>query len=300
MYSIFDEEYARVQPGVEPSEEFLKLRFGFSGNYSNRIILNLVKEGFITITITVFSINRALILQYLELVDKKVRMPVLVDNITEIPGSVIKNNGPNSTKKVPHPVLTKNDTSIPRSVIKGKGPGLTKNSKPTPCVLVIQSEISPSEGVEEEVAVAGPSTNVATSISSSSREGSPEGCLVDLNKTLEDKNGFSFHTKFTWPTRFTNRESRKQGEKIDPDSVASFGKRSSKPLFGQITDIRAPKQNNGDNINWNLHFIIGKDGEMIQAWVFGPEDQVKSFTEKISQDDYFVFWGDYSVKEKCF
>ena len=53
-------------------------------------------------------------------------------------------------------------------------------------------------------------------------------------------------------------------------------------------------------MNWNLHFIIGKDGEMVQAWVFGPEDQVKSFTEKISQDDYFVFWGDYSVKEKCF
>ena len=51
-------------------------------------------------------------------------------------------------------------------------------------------------------------------------------------------------------------------------------------------------------MNWNLHFIIGKDGEMVQAWVFGPEDQVKSFTEKISQDDYFVFWGDYSVKEK--
>ena len=32
--------------------------------------------------------------------------------------------------------------------------------------------------------------------------------------------------------------------------------------------------------------------------MFGPKDQIKSFGEKISLDDYYLFWGDYSVKEK--
>ena len=34
----------------------------------------------------------------------------------------------------------------------------------------------------------------------------------------------------------------------------------------------------------------------MQAWVFGPKDEVLSFAEKIRVDEYFVFWG-YNVKE---
>ena len=152
------------------------------------------------------------------------------------------------------------------SVVKGKGPGLGKNLNLYHPNLrlqrharqIILSELSSSEEIEEDIAKG-----------STSSESAAEGCLVDLNKTLEDKNGCTYHTKFTWPGRFTNHESRKQGDKVNPESVNSFGKRSSKSLIGQITDIRAPKQNNGDNKNWNFHFIIGKDGELVQAWVFG-------------------------------
>ena len=35
---------------------------------------------------------------------------------------------------------------------------------------------------------------------------------------------------------------------------------------------------------------------MVQAWVFGPKDEVLSFVERIRVDEYFVFWG-YNVKE---
>ena len=135
---------------------------------------------------------------------------------------------------------------------------------------------------------------------SSSSESSTEGCLIDLEKILEDKNRHSYHTQYTWPTRFNQRESRKQGENINPESVASFGKKSNKPIFEQRTERRDPKQNNGENGSWNFHFVLGKERELVQVWVFGPESQVKVFTSKIILDKYFVFWGQYSVPEnKC-
>ena len=47
LNSILNQGYVEVQPGNEPSEEFLNFEFGSSSAYSNRIILRLVKEGFI-------------------------------------------------------------------------------------------------------------------------------------------------------------------------------------------------------------------------------------------------------------
>ena len=121
-----------------------------------------------------------------------------------------------------------------------------------------------------------------TSLSSDS---AGEGCFIDKDKVLEGKNGCSNQTKFTWPHMFTNLESRKQSEKVDPNSVATLGKKSTKPLFGQVlTDRHHPKQNNVENCYWNFHFVLSKDGEQVQCWVFRLEKQVKAFSDGIMQD----------------
>lgn len=47
LKSILTQEFLTCQPGNEPSTEFMKIRFGFSGSYAARITLNLVKGGLI-------------------------------------------------------------------------------------------------------------------------------------------------------------------------------------------------------------------------------------------------------------
>ena len=44
-------------------------------------------------------------------------------------------------------------------------------------------------------------------------------------------------------------------DKDIPVSVATLGKRTKKPVYGQITDITEPRQNTNDPNKWNLHFI---------------------------------------------
>ena len=48
LNSILREEYKLTQPGNEPSEEFLKLKFGISSSYANKILVHLFKSGFIS------------------------------------------------------------------------------------------------------------------------------------------------------------------------------------------------------------------------------------------------------------
>ena len=48
LNSILREEYKLTQPGNEPIEEFLKLKFGISSSYANKILEHLFKSGFIT------------------------------------------------------------------------------------------------------------------------------------------------------------------------------------------------------------------------------------------------------------
>ena len=47
LKSILTQEFLTCQPGNEPSTEYMKIRFSFSGSYAARITLNLVKDGLI-------------------------------------------------------------------------------------------------------------------------------------------------------------------------------------------------------------------------------------------------------------
>ena len=135
--------------------------------------------------------------------------------------------------------------TVKRSAIKGKGPGLVKSSvnildtvSQSDVEIEFSGLVPPTNmpvSSSDESQVAGPSSirNKVTSISSDS---AGEGCFIDQDKVLEDKNGCSYRNKFTWPSKFTNQESRKQNEKIDPDSEATLGKKSTKPFFSQVTD----------------------------------------------------------------
>ena len=56
------------------------------------------------------------------------------------------------------------------------------------------------------------------------------------------------------------------------------------------------KLKESSNGTWNFHFIVGKSGVLVQAWVFGLKEDVAMFPSKIGVDEYFVFWG-FQVKE---
>ena len=47
LTSIVKEEYKSSQPGLEPGEIFLQLRFGMSTSYSSKVLFFLVKQGFV-------------------------------------------------------------------------------------------------------------------------------------------------------------------------------------------------------------------------------------------------------------
>ena len=113
-----------------------------------------------------------------------------------------------------------------------------------------------------------------------------------IRKSIPQPKQFQNH--YVWPERFVARECRSETDALEPASISEIGKNSRKPVFGQIVESREPKENS--NGTWNFHFIIGKNGVLVQAWVFGPKEDVISFSEKIRVDEYFVFWG-YTVKE---
>ena len=114
-----------------------------------------------------------------------------------------------------------------------------------------------------------------------------------INKDRESK---KYQIKFTWPARFMNSESKNK-EKYIPTSVAELGNKTTKPIYGQIVDKNEPRQNNNGK-KWNLHFILGMDGELVQCWVFGSETEVKEMNKKLEQEEYYLFWGEYNIKGK--
>ena len=66
LKSILNQEFLTCQPGSYPSIEFLKIRFGYPTDYATRITLNLLSEGFITIS-DGFSFNAGMIIKELGL-----------------------------------------------------------------------------------------------------------------------------------------------------------------------------------------------------------------------------------------
>lgn len=40
------------------------------------------------------------------------------------------------------------------------------------------------------------------------------------------------------------------------------------------------------------------EGTLVQVWVFGTNEEEESIEKRIITEEYYVFWGDYNVREK--
>ena len=79
-----------------------------------------------------------------------------------------------------------------------------------------------------------------------------------------------FQNHFVWPDRVVSRERRKDDEEIEPASIADFGKKIKRPIFGQTIETCAPKENSNNPNTWN--FIVGKGGVLVSLGI-PPEGQ---------------------------
>ena len=69
------------------------------------------------------------------------------------------------------------------------------------------------------------------------------------------------------------------------------GRNQKDPFLGKLSRLVPPRKIQNNPNTWNFHFIVGKGGVLVQAWVFGPREKVLSFVEKMRVNEYFVFWG---------
>ena len=61
---ILREEFKHILPGVEPDEEFLKLKFGIKSSYANKMLVYLFKADFLSVE-SGFKINVEKIREYI-------------------------------------------------------------------------------------------------------------------------------------------------------------------------------------------------------------------------------------------
>ena len=40
------------------------------------------------------------------------------------------------------------------------------------------------------------------------------------------------------------------------------------------------------------------EGSLVQIWVFGSNEEVRSIEKRIMTEEYYASWGDYNVREK--
>ena len=402
LKSILNQEFLTCQPGDNPSIEFLKIRFGYSTQYANRITLNLINEGFIKF-FDGFSFNAGLIIEELGLHnDDNESVEALRREVEEQTFEIghCYNELPESSKTESEKRETLKGEKN-KSLDKGKGPGKGKSSKPTPPSKTElgkrsrnpspttqgngkrtrdSSPITPSprysrnsdstgfkksrensldftscssregsiyrngssrtsnsgrsdrtsrsrDSEAEKIAEPGPSrsrkrsAHRRESTKDPNSERSSEMSLksgrsdlddleernssmevnfsqTTLSKIIRDREGKRFKNKFTWPSRFFNSESLKSNVDNTPMSVAELGKRSAKPVYGQIVDKGEVKTKSTDASTSHFHFILGMEGSLVQVWVFGSDEEVKAIEKKIHTEEYFLFWGDYKVRDK--
>ena len=90
-------------------------------------------------------------------------------------------------------------------------------------------------------------------------------------KVIKDRENKKYSVKLTWPSRFVNSEFRNKE-------------------IGQVIDKTEPRQNFNDaNKKLNFHLILGMEGELVQFWVFGPEQEIKEMSSKTPQEVLILF-----------
>ena len=331
LKSILNQEFLCCQPGIEPSPEFLKIRFGFSSSYSAKITVKLIKEGLINVY-GGFSFDGGRIIDSLGLhqdLDEPEIEEIQREKETvgfDIGGDFNQESKPKKDenkkqRKRPREGSPTGDESNKKSrensttgekekVINSQE---TENNTSKDAVSDISSrEASEERNGQEKEYQNRKTENYFSSSSSSSCYSPPEPKAKDKpiesninnsdpdsmlgDKITRDRNGRKYKIMLSWPVRFTNSESRNISKDI-PESVALLGKRTKRPVYGQVVDINEPRQNN-DPKKWNLHFILGMEGELVQCWVFGTEEEIREIAKKLQPEEYYLFWGDFKIKEK--
>ena len=312
LISILHEEFKLIQPGSAPDENFLRLRFQISESYATRLLLSLMREGAIVLYGGFkFDVNR---IHKLLGSSSSISFPpnIALTSALTPPRSILKPipvaSFPCPTLNVPGPsgcskklrfANSPSPASPPSSPIQNpfdddSSTSCSENSSSSVrSVNSPSSHKSPSPGVssipqKRKLNSEPPLENPANSCSDEDLQTPKYVPFIPTQK--------QFQNHFVWPDRFMSRESRKEDEVLEPASIADFGKKSKRQVFGQIIETRELKENSNNPSTWNFHFIVGKGGVLVQAWVFGPKAEVKIFSEKIRVDEYFVFWG-YQVKE---
>jgi len=78
------------------------------------------------------------------------------------------------------------------------------------------------------------------------------GC--SYNPDYKDTYSNVFKKHFIFPTRFLERETRKENEPIEAMEVSEIGKNSKRAFFGQILESAGPRLNSNEQVGYNLVF----------------------------------------------
>ena len=275
LTSIVKEEYKSSQPGLEPGEIFLQLRFGMSTSYSSKVLFFLVKQGFVNFY-NGFSADEDRIVSFLHGPSND---PGFLTSETEI------SLGPDGSSNA-NPVVLNLDCTI----------GVTKKSGPRTQNISQGFENSSPDPLVHQANSVCDSGSLPSPFGSSSRAATPESTYVS-GEVFEDSFSGKFQKHFLWPTRFLDRETRKENEPLEPMEVWEVGKNSRRPFYGQILETAGPRLNSQTLVGWNLVFTVGRSGESVQVWSFGTETEIGHLSELIQPDSYMVFWQ-YSVSAK--
>ena len=326
LKSILNQEFINCQPGKEPSTEFMKIRFGFSSSYAAKITLDLVKCGLINI-FGEFSFDGGKIIEELGLHDdlsedlSEDEIQRETDNLAFEVGALFNTEIIQEMEKL-NPATKRVRSKSPSDVQYEKKSKMEKpkNTMNTPVgknsiqeernqTLVINTdnstisspsnsdmEIKKKESPEKKKGKREISKDSQISQDYEEDGEKDENSKLD-QKIRKDRENRKYKIKYSWPTRFINNESRDAGKDV-PVSVATLGKRTSNPVYGQITDITEPRQNTNDPSKWNLHFILGMDGQLTQCWIFGAETEIKEMSKSLEVEEYYLFWGDFTIKDK--
>ena len=276
LNSVLKEEYKSTQPGLEPGVDFLRIRFGMSTSYANKMALHLVQNGYVNF-FGGFKVDNNRIKQFLYPENGNEDQELLSVNDSRAitpPIKESKNGGVGAKNRGTRKEITFTPDRYGEQELEV---ALVSKEK--------EKEDTPNDSKDET----GGSRN------HEDYEDLGEGSSRNPNFTDSFQKSFKKH--FLWPSRFLERETRRQGEPVEPIEVGNIGKHSKRAFYGQILESSGPRLNSKEKIGYNIVFSVGRNGESVQVWSFGTEEEINNLSKLIVEDKYMVFWS-YEVFPK--
>ena len=279
LNSILKEEYKSTQPGLEPGVNFLRIRFGMSTSYANKMALHLVQNGYVNF-FGGFKVDNNRIKQFL-----------YPENGNEDQELLIVND----SRAITPPIKESKNGGV-----GAKNRGTRKEITFTPDRYEEQeTEVAlvSTEKEKEDTPNDPNDSNDETERSRNREDYEDLGEGSSRNPNFTDSFQKLYKKQFLWPSRFLERETRRQGEPVEPIEVGNIGKHSKRAFYGQILESSGPRLNSKEKIGYNIVFSVGRNGESVQVWSFGTEEEIINLSKLIVEDKYMVFWS-YEVFPK--